>query len=130
VNDPSTAVQVLDQVQDLLLRLGRRRLENGIFCDDNGDLRLVLRVPAWEDFLTLALEEIRYYGATSEQVMRRMNALLTDLIEELPPQRHEALHRQRDRLLAVIARSFGDDEAALVASAEDRQGLGAPRPHR
>jgi hypothetical protein len=29
VNDPTTAVQALDQIEDLLLRLGRRRLEIG-----------------------------------------------------------------------------------------------------
>ena len=29
INDPTTAVQALDQIQDLLLRLGRRRLEIG-----------------------------------------------------------------------------------------------------
>ena len=29
VNDPSTAVQALDQLEDLLRRLGKRRLETG-----------------------------------------------------------------------------------------------------
>jgi uncharacterized membrane protein len=127
VNDPSTAVQVLDQLEDLLLRLGRRRLEIGDIRDQNGHLRVVLRIPDWDDFLTLALEEIRYYGASSEQVMRRMGALLSALLEVLPPKRHSALLNQKKRLRAAIARSFGDDEATIVASVEDRQGLGAPR---
>jgi uncharacterized membrane protein len=130
VNDPTTAVQALDHIEDLLLRLGRRRLEIGAFCDDDGDLRLVLSVPAWEDFVTLALEEIRSYGASSEQVMRRMGALLSDLLHVLPEERHDALRRQKDRLRAAIARSFADDESVMLASVEDRQGLGAPRRQR
>jgi uncharacterized membrane protein len=129
INDPSTAVQALDHIQDLLLRLGRRRLEIGHFCDSHGDLRLVVPFPAWEDFLTLALEEIRHYGASSKQVMRRMGALLSDLIEALPPERRKALRREQDRLRAVITRSFTDDEV-MLACVEDRQGIGAPRKHR
>ena len=65
VNDPTTAVQALDQIEALLLRLGRRRLDIGAFCDRGGNLRLFLPFPAWEDFLRLAFEEIRAYGANS-----------------------------------------------------------------
>src|SRR4249919_1494730 len=31
INDPTTAVQALDQIGDLLLRLGGRRLEIGVY---------------------------------------------------------------------------------------------------
>jgi uncharacterized membrane protein len=40
INDPTTAVQALDQIEDLLIRLGRRRLEIGAFHDADGKLRL------------------------------------------------------------------------------------------
>jgi hypothetical protein len=43
VNDPTTAVQALDQIEDLLIRLGRRRLEIGAFCDAQGNLRLLMQ---------------------------------------------------------------------------------------
>jgi len=33
INDPTTAVQALEQIEDLLRRLGRRRLEIGAFLD-------------------------------------------------------------------------------------------------
>jgi len=41
VNDPTTAVQALDQIGDLLSRLGQRRLEIGEFRDNAGTLRVV-----------------------------------------------------------------------------------------
>jgi uncharacterized membrane protein len=127
INDPTTAVQALDQIEDLLLRLGRRRLEIGPVRDSSGVLRLLVPYPSWEDFLTLAFDEIRYYGAPSFQVMRRMKALLCDLISALPTERHEPLRRYQVRLDATIARSFEDPEEKKEASIEDRQGLGAPR---
>lgn len=83
--------------------------------------------PSWEDFLILAFDEIRYYGAPSFQVMRRMKALLCDLISALPTERHEPLRRYQVRLDATIARSFEDAEEKKEAWIEDRQGLGAPR---
>jgi uncharacterized membrane protein len=78
INDPTTAVQALDQIEDLLIRLGRRRLEIGAFCDAGGNLRLLVTFPTWKDFLRVAFDEIRFYGATSVQVMRRMRALVNE----------------------------------------------------
>lgn len=127
INDPSTAVQALDQIEDLLRRLGQRRLETGVFRDRDGALRLVVPYPSWDDFLTLAFDEIRHCGASSVQVMRRMKALAADLIAFLPPERHASLRRHQKRLDATIAKSFEDAEDKIEASIEDRQGLGTPR---
>ena len=127
INDPTTAVQALNQIEDLLLRLGRRELEMGDFRDRDGQLRLIVPYPAWEDFLRLAFDEIASYGAQSVQVMRRMKALVNDLASRLPQDRHAALHHWEKRLQSTIARSFEDMEEKQDASVEDRQGLGVPR---
>lgn len=125
INDPTTAVQTLDQIEDLLIRLGRRRLEVGGFCDTSGNLRLLMPFPSWDDFLRLALDEIRFYGATSIQVMRRMNALVKLLISILPEERRLALRHWERRLQATVDRTFTDQLDKLEASDEDRQGLGS-----
>lgn len=127
INDPTTAVQSLDQIEDLLLRLGRRHLEIGRYCDSEGKLRLVAHFPTWDDLLRLAFDEICAYGATSVQVMRRMNALVADLTHAVPEERHPALRYWEKRLESTIARSFPDSEERMEASREDRQGLGIPR---
>jgi uncharacterized membrane protein len=127
VNDPTTAVQALDQIEDLLLRLGLRHLEIGLFRDSDDKLKLVVPFPSWDDLLRLAFDEIRTYGRTSVQVMRRMNALVSDLIPALPEERRPALRHWSARLKTTISRSFADDEERLDASKEDRQGLGIPR---
>lgn len=125
VNDPTTAVQALDQIEDLLIRLGRRRLEIGAFSDRDGQLRVLIAFPAWEDFLRLAFDEVCYYGATSIQVMRRMRALLSELLAVLPEERSSALRYWKGRLESTVARTFTDKDDVLDASAEDRQGLGS-----
>ncbi len=128
VNDPTTAVQALDQIGDLLLRLGRRSLEVGSFCDRAGHVRVTMPFPTWEDFLRLSFGEIAAYGAGSLQVMRRMNALITDLMEAVPLERRSALEYWHTRLHRSVAVSFADPEQQAAALTEDRQGLGVSRP--
>jgi len=126
VNDPTTAVQALDQIGDLLLRLGRRHLEIGEFRDSAGTLRVSMPFPTWDDFLLLAFDEIRSYGAGSVQVMRRMKALMRDLLATVPEERRLALAHWQDRLQRTIAAHFTDAEEQRHALVEDRQGLGTP----
>ena len=59
INDPTTAVQALDQIEDLLRRLGGRQLDRGQAFDTLGMLRLTFPVPTWEDYLALSFDEIR-----------------------------------------------------------------------
>jgi uncharacterized membrane protein len=129
INDPTTAVQALDQIEDLLLRLGQRHLEIGTYADNEGKLRLVVPFPTWDDLLRLAFDEICAYGASSVQVMRRMNALVTDLSLAVPEERRPKLKYWDGRLKTTIARSFADSEQRIEALKEDRQGLGVPRHH-
>jgi len=127
INDPTTAVQALDQIGDLLLRLGRRQLEIGAFHDERGELRVIVPFPTWDDFLRLAFGEIASYGATSVQVMRRMLALIGDLAAALPSERRAGLDEWHARLRRSVAQNFPDAEHRRAALSEDRQGLGVTR---
>jgi uncharacterized membrane protein len=89
----------------------------------------VVPFPTWDDLVRLAFDEICYYGATSAQVMRRMNALVADLTRAVPEERRATLKHWNGRLKTTIARSFADGEERLDASTEDRQGFGVPRQH-
>ena len=128
INDPTTAVQAIDQIEDLLLRLGRRDLDAGHAKDADGKLRLVYPMPTWEDYLMLAFDEIRQYGAPSLQVMRRLRSTLIDLASaQKDAARAEAVRRYLKHLDLVIERSPLDDEDRVAARQEDRQGLGLTR---
>jgi uncharacterized membrane protein len=124
INDPTTAVQALDQLESLLLYLCRHDLEIGCRRDAEDKVRLVLEVTSWADYVDLSLTEIQQYGAGSVQVHRRIAALLALLLTRVPAQRRGALDRwaaRHERALdasSVVA--VFRDEAGRV----DRQGLG------
>ena len=63
INDPTTAVLVIDQLHRLLRRVGGRQLRNEVICDAVGRLRVIFPTPNWEDFAHLACTEIRLCGA-------------------------------------------------------------------
>lgn len=126
VNDPTTAIQALDQIEELLRELGVRRLRPGIGRDAEGTPRFLYPAPSWEDFLSLALDETRHYGAGSIQVNRRLRALLTDLREAVPESRRAAVDGELE-LLGIAADTAFTPGDRRTAAAGDRQGLGGAR---
>ncbi|MGE5306222.1 MAG: DUF2254 family protein [Alphaproteobacteria bacterium] len=130
INDPTTAVQAIDQIEDLLRRLGRRGLNAGDAHDAEGSLRVIFPMPTWEDYLTLAFDEIRQYGSTSVQVMRRLRSALISLADSVvSDERINAVQRYLDQLDSSIDRSILDAIDRERARQEDRQGLGLSHPH-
>jgi len=126
VNDPTTAVQVLDRIEDLLRFASRRQLDIGAGRDAEGALRLVFPTPSWRDLLDLSLTEIRIYGIGSPQVLRRMRALLVRLVEYSPERRHADVEAHLRLLEQAVERAYPAEEHELLSVA-DPQGLGTTR---
>lgn len=127
INDPTTAVLALDQIHHLLMYVGKRRLDAGEARDAQGRLRLCYGTPSWIDFVSLAVTEIRQFGATSMQVARRLQALLEHLLQVLPEARQAALRQELSLLQRSIQRTFPDDEDRAHARVGDFQGLGSSK---
>lgn len=126
INDPTTAVQALDQIEDLLGNLGRR--PTGYVRDDTGTVRVVFPTPAWDDYLALAFDEIRQYGSGSVQVLRRLRAALARLSQSIAdPTRKEAVQRYIRRLDDTVTASSFDADDRTMALQEDPQGIGLSR---
>jgi uncharacterized membrane protein len=128
INDPTTAVLALDQLHHLLRNLGTRKLDTGVVRDRDLRPRLVYRTPDWEDFVELAVTEIRQFGATSIQVARRLRAMLEDLTAALPPERRPPLQAELRRLQRSSERAFTDPEDRAQSEHGDSQGLGGHAP--
>ncbi len=99
-NDPTTAVQAIDLIHDLLRTLAPRTFPSEQRVDDEGALRLVLHRPSWDDLVHLAFDEIRHYGRESIQVVRRLRVALRDLKTVCSPERQPVL----DAELAAVER--------------------------
>ena len=111
-----------------MYRLGRRALDAGCVKDEQGALRLVFPTPTWEDYLTLAFDEIRQYGVSSVQVMRRLRSALVGLADSVTEaERKEVVQRYLQHLNLVVEHSVLDAEDRVMALQEDRQGLGLSR---
>ncbi len=123
VNDPTTAVQVIDRIEDLLRYASSKRLTAGFVTDSGGTVRVIYRTPTWDDLVELALVEIRAFGAAQYQVTRRMFALFDSLLNDLPVKRHPQIVKQRDLLNAAIDAVMPSSQRA-EALVSDRQGLG------
>jgi len=128
VNDPTTATQVLNHLSDTLHSLGRTRHLDGVtvLADARGQARVLMPAHRFEDLLSLAVTEIREYGARSIQVVRRLRALLEDLRQAVLPEYAGAVEAELARLEATVAESFGDRIDLDLAHVADRQGIGGP----
>jgi uncharacterized membrane protein len=128
INDPTTAVQSLDQIEDLLRLLAHRQLDTGVVRDPYGIIRVVFPARAWDDFLQLAFDEIRHYGSGSIQVQRRLRAALVGLRAAAPEgERRAAVSNYLRHLDQGIRRSAFDAQDRAAGRIEDPQGLGSPR---
>jgi len=127
INDPSTAVLTLDQIQRLLRVIGKRHLGDGTIRDAEGVVRVSLPTPNWEDFVKLGMSEIRLFGAGSIQVVRRLRAMIETLLAVLPEKRHPAIREQLQLLDRTVERSFADPADRVYAGIGDHQGMGSSR---
>ena len=125
INDPTTAVQALDHLSDVLRRIGTTDLSRSQWAAGSAaGTGLVIPARSWEDYLTLGVTEIREYGATAIQVMRRMRAMLEELRDEVRPAYQAAVEEELARLQATVARTFADSVDLDRASTADPQGIG------
>jgi uncharacterized membrane protein len=124
INDPTTAVIAIDQLHRLLRSAGNRDLRTDEWLSPSGELRVIVRTPNWEDFVHLAFTEIRFCGAQNMQIVRRLRAMIENLIETLPKRRHAALRQELMLLDREVERCFIHEEDRALARVGDSQGLG------
>ncbi len=126
VNDPTTAVQILDHLGDMLRLLGATPIPAHVDANDVSSPGVVIRTRRWEDIADLAFTEIRQYGGSSIQVVRRLRALLHDLQERVQPERRRAVEDELARLDATIEEFWRDSVDLDRAREPDGQGIGGP----
>ncbi|WP_106977718.1 DUF2254 domain-containing protein [Streptomyces violaceorubidus] len=124
VNDPTTAVQALDRVVQILASLARRPLDAALHRDRRGVVRLVQPVPGWAELVDLGFAEVRACAAGSPQVTRRLLAGLDDLLRLAPPERRAPLLRHRELLRQAVERTAPTPADRAFALRPDRQGIG------
>ena len=126
--DPTTAVQAIDRLHDILRQLARRPFPDGRVRDEEDEIRLLVKTMTWDNYVNLAFDEIRLEGAGSPQVSRRLVAALMDLRRIALPERIEVLDEQAALLRAGTVEAIYYERDVRFALDPDREGLGAAAP--
>lgn len=124
INDPTTAVIAIDQLQRLLRTVSARDLRDDRIFDGDGSLRVIFHTPNWQDFVDLTFSEIRMYGAGNLQVVRRLRAMVEGISRGLPERRVTALQRELDLLERTVEKLYPFPEDLERSRIPDLQGLG------
>lgn len=125
INDPTTAVQVIDRLHDLLRVESTRPPLADQLLDDDG-FGLVWDPVRFRDLVHLAFDEIRHYGGGDVQVVRRARAALEDLLAAAPPERRGVLRKVIDQYEDEARRRFADPADLVASRVPDIQGMGRP----
>jgi uncharacterized membrane protein len=123
VNDPTTGVQAIDRISDLLGITGNRLDPTGLRVDASGTVRIKRKLRNFDGLLVLSLTEVIRYGADAPQVVRRLRAVLDELEATLPAERQATIAGQRSLLEAAVSAAL-PAPFMPVASTPDREGLG------
>ena len=122
--DPTTSVQVIDRIHDLMRQLAGRDLPDGTSRDAAGTVRLSVPSMDWQAYVRLAFEELRLAGAHSTQVARRLRACLEDLVQMAPADRQAPITEQLDLLEQRMASVTDGEPDRHLALDSDSQGIG------
>ena len=119
VNDPTTAMNCIDRLVQVLVAAGADPDPPRVFADAAGDPRLEIPFPGFDELVDLGFNQIRHYGGTTPAVVVHLARAFSQL-RSLPSARREAVTRQA-RLLAEAA-------AGIELEAERRHALEAIGP--
>jgi uncharacterized membrane protein len=103
VNDPTTALQVLDRLHAVMRVVAERPDPPGAYVDAAGEVRLVVPVPGWDRLVDLSFTEIALFGSGSPQISRKLMAIYDDLEGLVSGERKPAVARQREWLSAEVS---------------------------
>lgn len=122
VNDPTTAVQALHRITDLLVRIADRPDPTGWYTDDTDTARVHIPEPGFERLARLGLTELVAYGATAPQVTRALAAAYDELAAAASPGHREVVTQMRAEFERSVATTVTLPDA--FATTADVLGLG------
>ncbi|MFJ9825151.1 DUF2254 family protein [Streptomyces sp. NPDC101160] len=116
VNDPATAVQVLDAVEDLLRLIADADLGARSIADESGAVRVVMSLPSWEELLRVGFDELCRAASDAPMVLERAHELLVRVKAVAREERLASL----DERLAWVEQEFSGRHPAFLWGAGDR----------
>ncbi len=111
INDPTTAIQCLDHVIEVLVAIGNLPDPPNVLRDEAGEARVVVRLPTYDELVHESFRQVRQHASDEPVVLRHLARSLRTLELALPAARRPALVAEAD----LVARVAGQ-----IAIPEDR----------
>ncbi|WP_409291304.1 DUF2254 domain-containing protein [Peribacillus sp. SCS-37] len=80
-NDPETAINCIEHLSQILIKIGKNYEPNPYYCDSEGKVRVIIEKPQFADFLYDSFYQIRHYGKADVSVMASILEALTLVAE-------------------------------------------------
>ncbi len=138
VNDPTTAINCVDQLSRILIRFASRQAPDDLLYDPPGIVRASISSMRFDRLLEAAFEQIRIYSRSDMAVSLRLLRALNDIaVTTADPEYRRTLAEQGWRTVAGCAERFSEEEmrelgarqAALQSlSTVLQSGVPAPQP--
>jgi uncharacterized membrane protein len=111
VNDPTTAINCIDQLSRILIRFASREPPEDLLYDPPGIVRASIGSIHFERLLDAALEQIRMYSKTDVAVSLRLLRALGDIAASTPDAEFRRILVERGmRTVAGCAEKLGEEE--------------------
>jgi uncharacterized membrane protein len=111
VNDPSTAINCVDQLSSIMIRFASREPPEAVLYDPPGTVRVVIPWIGFDRLLEAAFEQIRLYSKSDVAVSLRLLRALGDIAVTTPdPEYRRTLVERGRRVVAGCAEKLGDEE--------------------
>lgn len=125
INDPTTAVQVIDRIETLLVLLHERHPGPTYVADSNGEPRALIHAPNWIDYFDLGSTEIRRYGSDTIQIHRRLRAMHHHLLDVVSGAERERVELELRILDETAEQKMATAHDLRMAREPDRLGIGS-----
>ena len=111
VNDPSTAINCVDQLSAIMIRFASREPPEGVLYDPPGTVRVIIPWIGFDRLLEAAFEQIRLYAKSDVAVSLRLLRALGDIAATTPdPEYRRSLGERGRRVVAGCAEKLGEEE--------------------
>ena len=111
INDPTTAMQCIDRLIEILAALGTREPPPTLRRSPDGTMRLLMRSITFPGAVALAFDQIRLFGAENPAIANRLLQALRELATVVPVSLHYTLRAQAAAVVQQSRRSIRDADA-------------------
>lgn len=107
INDPTTAVNCIDYLSNILIQVARHADSPERYYDEEGRLRLIAPQPTFVMMLDLAFSQIRHYSHSEVTITLRVLDALAEIAQATnDPERHAAIWNHASMISRGVERNI------------------------